>query len=141
MPDVQHIVAEASQESKQLSASLAACSHPPPLNSQEHADIEALCNKTFLTVSKGIFLLSQWKPSFDTIIATDAVAGEATDEALNRTSIADVVASVAAVAAAQSAETTSSEQASPNMIPLFLAADNKEDHSELKEEHKNMINV
>ena len=139
MPDVQHIVAEASQESKQLSASLAACSHPPPLNSQEHADIEVLCNKTFLTVSKGIFLLSQWKPSFDTIIATDAVAEEATDEALKRTSIADVVASAAAVAAAQSAET--GEQASPNMIPLLLAADNKEDDSELKEEHKNMVNV
>eukprot|EP01083_Nonionella_stella_P064440 167898_1 len=140
MPDVQHILAEASQESEQLSASLAAFSqHPPPLNSQEHVDIEAIYNKTFLTVSKGIFLLSQWKSSFDTIIATAAVAEKATEEALDGTSIADVVASAAAVAAAQSAET--GEQASPNMIPLLLAADNKEDDSELKEEHKNMVNV
>ncbi len=131
MPDIQKIATEATQETEHLAAavlSLTSQNQPLLTNSQEHANIEAMYNKTFLSVSKAIFLLSQWKSSFDATIAAASVAEKATEETLDGTSIADVVASAAAVAAAQSVEAAAVDQASStSMIPLLLDASNKEE--------------
>merc|ERR1712087_308886 len=112
-PDIQKIATEATQETEHLAAavvSLTSQNQPLLTNSQEHADIEAMYNKTFLSVSKAIFLLSQWKSSFDATITASSVAEKATEETLDGTSIADVVASAAAVAAAQSVEAAAVDQ-------------------------------
>lgn len=126
MPDIKKYLNYAAQETDHLALSMAPLSQPPPVNSQEHANIESLYNNTFLTVSKSIFLLSQWKSSFDAAINAAVVAEKATEEAL---------ISAAAVAAAQAAEavpetndsTHGDDQASSNMIPLLLAAETKDD--------------
>ena len=114
--DLHKIVNEFALEHNQLANAMSTIIAPPDHNSPEHVQIDALYNKTFLTVSKGIFLLSQWKSSFDSAVAATTVSEE-----LDSASIADVVASAAAVAAAQSAGT--GDQTSN--IALLLAAEGK----------------
>lgn len=96
-----------------------------------HDDILAVYEKTFLTLSKGIFLLSQWKISWDTACAgsvahalsTDAHHGTASNDVVDQ-AVADAVASAAAVAAA-SRTAAGEDSNSSNMIPLLLAAEAK----------------
>lgn len=131
--DLQKIGAAVTQETAELANTMSAIAGPPPHNSPEHVQIDALYNKTFHTISKGIFLLSELKTSFDAAV-TASIAEKATEEVLDSASIADVVASAAAVAAAQSAEVVvaaaaaggGNDQASSSMIPLLLAAESKE---------------
>ena len=136
--DLQKIAAEVAHETEQLSAATCSLAAPPTHNSPEHVQIDALYNKTFLTVSKGIFLLSQWKSSFDTTVNA-SLAEKATEEVLESASIADVVASAAAVAAAQSAEVAGGEQAQSNMIPLLLASEGKEGEPDPMEKDKEEV--
>ena len=106
--------------------------------------ILSLYEKTFLSMSKGIFLLSQWKASWDICIAaqakpkvppiSDNIQGATVAEPTNVPPIASlpdsaILASAAAVAAAQSVA-VSTEQSSPNMIPLLLAAQAKDSKKE-----------
>lgn len=134
--DLEKLGADISQETSQLAkimATIVTPLSPPHHSTPEHVQIEALYNKAFLSVSKGIFLLSQFKNSFDTAVTATMVAEKATEEVLDSASIADVVASAAAVAAAQSAEAAGvqvpagEDQASSNMIPLLLAAEGRDD--------------
>jgi hypothetical protein len=73
-------------------------------------------------LSKGLFLLSQFKASWDS-----AVAASVAQETVNDAGLAEAVASAAAVVAA-----SSEEQGTTNMIPLVLAADSKE-HENIEE--------
>jgi hypothetical protein len=79
-------------------------------------DISALYDKAFVSLSKGLFLLSQFKASWDA-----AVAAAVAQETVNDAGLADAVASAAAVVAA-----ASEEQNTTNMVPLLLAAESKE---------------
>ncbi len=135
MTDLQKIGADVSGETAQLANAIISLTTPPLHNSQDHAQVEALYNKTFHTISKGIFLLSEMKSSFDAAVNNASIAEKATEEVLESASIADVVASAAAVAAAQSAEVAAAaavtnggdEQASSTMIPsILLPPDGKE---------------
>ena len=78
-------------------------------------DITSLYEKAFLSMSKGIFLLSQWKASWDSAIAA-AVAQESDG------GLADAVASAAAVVAVAS---EGQDQNTTGMIPLILAAESE----------------
>lgn len=143
--DLQRITHEVSQETMQLASTVSSLGEVPfNINTQDHAQILGMYEKTFVSISKGIFLLSQWKSSWDSAVAA-AAAEKATEQALDGSTIvdavssADVVASAAAVAAAQS---VSGDQNSSNMIPLLLAANNNdkrdietEDDVDLKVEH------
>jgi len=101
-------------------------------------DIAALYDKAFLSLSKTIFLLGQWKESWDS-----AVAAAVAQETVNDPSLADVVASAAAVAASTNANTSESqgESTTTNMMPLLLAAEQKGDNESvagtLKKEETN----
>lgn len=86
-------------------------------------DIPALYDKAFNSLSKSIYLLSQWKQSWDSVIAA-AVAQETVADP----SLVDAVASAAAVAAA--AATDSQD----NMASLLLAADQRKDGEKASEE-------
>ncbi|CAJ1950860.1 unnamed protein product [Cylindrotheca closterium] len=79
-------------------------------------DIPALYDKAFNSLSKSIYLLSQWKQSWDSVIAA-AVAQETVADP----SLVDAVASAAAVAAAAATESQD------NMASLLLAADQRKD--------------
>ena len=85
-------------------------------------DISALYDKAFVSLSKGLFLLTQFKASWDA-----AVAAAVAQEAVNDVGLADAVASAAAVVAA-----SSEEQGTTNMMPLLLAAESK-DHKKSEE--------
>ena len=85
---------------------------PCDVNSQEHTHILGLYEKAFVSISKGIFLLNQWKASWDSVIA-NAAAEKSAEHFPN----ADVIASAAAVAAAQS---VSNEQNSSDYVPLLM---------------------
>lgn len=128
--DLQRITHEVSQETMHLANTVASLVEIPHLNSQVNAQILAMYEKTFVSISKGIFLLSQWKSSWDSapsiaIANEHELDGNAIADAV---ASADVVASAAAVAAAQS---VSEDQNSSNMIPLLLAANKKDgDRSE-----------
>lgn len=102
---------------------------PPPASE----DINALYYKAFQSMYKSIFLLSQWKSSWDTTLlaATDTVA----DPSLN-----DAVASAAAVVAASMTNTINNTTPAPamllcdgqdpnpnSMVSLLLAADKSND--------------
>eukprot|EP00551_Chaetoceros_affinis_P007671 CAMPEP_0203665826 /NCGR_PEP_ID=MMETSP0090-20130426/2982_1 /ASSEMBLY_ACC=CAM_ASM_001088 /TAXON_ID=426623 /ORGANISM="Chaetoceros affinis, Strain CCMP159" /LENGTH=493 /DNA_ID=CAMNT_0050529525 /DNA_START=459 /DNA_END=1940 /DNA_ORIENTATION=- len=144
--DLQRITQEVSQETVQLANTVSALGMNGTVgvggvpfhnlnmtvNAQDHAQILALYEKTFVSISKGIFLLNQWKSSWDSavVIATANTAGVgatavekvASEQVSSMTSVAgtantaanstpgiseavssaDVVASAAAVAAAQS---------------------------------------
>ena len=86
-------------------------------------DITTLYDKAFATLTKSVFLLSQWKASWDSAIAT-AVAHETVNDA----GLADAVASAAAVVAASSEPT----EGTTSMIPLLLAAESKGSKKEEK---------
>lgn len=85
-------------------------------------DISSLYEKAFMSMSKGMFLLSQWKASWDS-----AVAAAVAQETVNEAGLADAVASATAAAVVAAAE--GQDQ---SMIPLILAAESKE--AEKKEE-------
>lgn len=78
-------------------------------------DINALYEKAFRSMNKGIFLLCQWKQSWDSAIAA-AVAQESVDHGL-----ADAVASAAAVAAA------ASESQNANVSAMLTTTDDDVD--------------
>lgn len=78
-------------------------------------DVSVAYEKAYASMSKGIFLLTQWKASWDAAIAS-AVAQET----------ADAVASAAAVVAA-------GQDQNANMIPLLLAAEERKEAKEDKE--------
>lgn len=77
-------------------------------------DINSLYDKAFQSMHKSIFLLTQWKASWDAAIAAACAQETVGDDH----GLADAVASAAAVAAAAS-------EANPNMASLLLAADQK----------------
>jgi ferredoxin-like protein FixX len=77
-------------------------------------DINVLYDKAFTSLSRSIFLLTQWKQSWDSAIAA-AVA----QETVGDSSLADAVASAAAVAAAATDGTDN--------ISLLLAADQRKE--------------
>jgi hypothetical protein len=81
-------------------------------------------------LSKSIYLLSQWKQSWDSAIAA-AVA----QETVGDPSLADAVASAAAVVAAA---TDGQEANSQNMVSLLLAADQRKDGEDAKAEAENV---
>jgi hypothetical protein len=91
-------------------------------DADEHAtnpvDINALYDKAYSSMNKAIFLLSQWKTSWDAAIAAAVAQESITDHGL-----ADAVASAAAVAAA------ASESQNSNVASLLLAA-NDDDKKE-----------
>jgi hypothetical protein len=93
-------------------------------------DINALYDKAFHSLSKSIYLLSQWKQSWDSAIAA-AVA----QETVGDPSLADAVASAAAVVAAA---TDGQEANSQNMVSLLLAADQRKDGEDAKAEAENV---
>jgi hypothetical protein len=86
-------------------------------------DIPALYDKAFNSLSKSIYLLSQWKQSWDSVIAA-AVAQETVADQ----SLVDAVASAAAVAAAAASD------GQDNMASLLLAADQRKDGGEKQEQ-------
>lgn len=136
--DLQKIGQEVAQDTTNLANcmnAIGAGPSPPNPNTPQHIEMDAIYNKAFHTISKGIFLISEFKSSYDAAV-TASIAEKATEEVLESASIADVVASAAAVAAAQSAEVAAAaaggdavvaaaaggDQSSSNMIPLLLAA-------------------
>jgi len=96
MMDLQKIAEDCIHEIGHLSSIMSAYMAPPLHNTPEHIEIEEVYNKSFQSFTKGLFLLSQWKSSFDTAMVERTAGG-----VLQGSSIADVVASAAAVAAAQ----------------------------------------
>jgi len=96
-------------------------------NGESSEDVLALYEKASLSLSKGLYLLTQWKTSWDNAVAT-AVAQETVNEA----GLADpaAVASAAAVVAASEGQ---------SMIPLILAAESK--GQEKKEEGGEIFSV
>lgn len=91
----------------------------PHISSATSEDINALYDKAMTSLSKSVYLLTQWKHSWDSAIAA-AVA----QETVGDPSLAEAVASAAAVvaAAADGQDSTTS-----NMVSLLLAADQKDD--------------
>ena len=80
-------------------------------------DINGLYDKAFESLSKSVYLLTQWKQSWDSAIAA-AVA----QESVGDPSLADAVASAAAVVAAAA---DGQDSSAPNMVSLLLAADQR----------------
>mmetsp|Transcript_9693 Transcript_9693/g.13705 ORF Transcript_9693/g.13705 Transcript_9693/m.13705 type:complete len:419 (-) Transcript_9693:166-1422(-) len=105
--DLQTCVQEAAQDTERL------------VTASE--DITNLYDKAFGSVKKSLYLLSQWKASWDAAIAA-AVA----QETVNDAGLADAVASAAAVVAAAGLE---SQENSANMIALLSAAEAKGDNN------------
>lgn len=83
---------------------------PPGLLPTTSEDINALYDKAYRSLNKGVYLLCQWKQSWDSAIAA-AVAQESVDQGL-----AEAVASAAAVAAA-----ASENQSNQQMASLLMA--------------------
>jgi len=83
-------------------------------------DISALYHRAFQSLNKSIYLLTQWKASWDAAIA-------AAQETVADPTLADAVASAAAVAAASSSAVADAVDASSsnNMVSLLLAADDQ----------------
>lgn len=79
-------------------------------------DINTLYHKAFQGLNKTIFLLTQWKASWDAAIA-------AAHETVADSSLADAVASAAALAASDGQHSNSD-----NMVSLLLAADKRKDN-------------
>ena len=133
--DLQKITHEVSQETMQLANAVSVIN----INPQEHAQILALYERTFVSISKGIFLLSQWKSSWDT-----ALANSAAEKALDGNAIADAVASAAVVASAAAvaaAQSVSGDQSSSNMIRLLLAADKKPKYGDDEDDKPEIFGV
>jgi len=100
----------------------------PPSNE----DINTLYNKAFQTMNKAIFLLSQWKASWDAAVSS-------TNETVADPSLADAVASAAAVVAAASSAPASAEtpvDQNSNMVSLLLEADK---HNDQQHEHHEQL--
>jgi len=70
------------------------------INSNSHSATLTLYKKTFLSMSQAIFLLSQWKRSWDDAVVTAAAKKVTMEHSFDSGVFADVVASAAAVAAA-----------------------------------------
>lgn len=137
--DLQKITHEVFQDTSQLANTVNSLTEiPSNVASQDHAHILAIYEKTFVSISKGIFLLSQWKASWDATVANAAAEKTAEEHALEGSSMAvagaDVVASAAAVAAAQSV--ANGEQNSSNMIPLLLSSNKEQGDMGLKPDHE-----
>lgn len=132
--DLQKITQEVSQDTCALNNTIASLHEMPHSSSNENAHILAMYEKTFVSMSKGIFLLNQWKLSWDAAIGDhhEDLNGHGISDAV---ASADVVASAAAVAAAQSAVSTGMpgtgggdvDQNSSNMIPMLLASNQRDD--------------
>jgi hypothetical protein len=103
---------EATNAAVDASTSILSGDHPP-----SSEDISALYDKAFHSLSKSVYLLTQWKQSWDAAIAA-AVA----QETVGDPSLADAVASAAAVVAAA---TDGQDSNSQNMVSLLLAADQR----------------
>jgi hypothetical protein len=88
------------------------------LDANTSEDINVLYSKAFMTLNSNIFLLTQWKASWDAAISA---ANQMADP-----SLADAVASAAAVVAAAA---DGSDQGSGNntMVSLLLAADRRKE--------------
>lgn len=114
-------VEEAANAAVEASTSLLNGAGPPPPPAASSEDINDLYDKAFHSLSKSIYLLSQWKQSWDAAIAA-AVA----QETVNDPSLADAVASAAAVVAA--AADGSEAASTTNMVSLLLAADQRKEH-------------
>lgn len=113
-------VEEAANAAVEASTSMLNGGSPPnPPASSE--DINALYDKAFGSLSKSVYLLTQWKQSWDSAIAA-AVAHETVGDP----SLAEAVASAAAVVAAANDEQDTN---SNNMVSLLLAADQRKDGS------------
>jgi hypothetical protein len=93
--DLQKITQEVSNDTMQLTNTISSLNEIPHSNSAKNAQILSMYEKTFVSISKGIFLLNQWKISWDAAVTNHH---DISDAVVN----ADVVASAAAVAAAQS---------------------------------------
>lgn len=102
------------------SHSIAATSPQPPPSLPSNEDINVLYEKTFASLSRSVFLLTQWKQSWDAAIAA-AVARETVGDP----SLADAVASAAAVVALGA---DGPEANSANMASLLMAADQRKDN-------------
>jgi hypothetical protein len=95
-------------------------------------EINSIYQKAFHSLSKSIFLLTQWKASWDAAI-------EAAHETVADPSLADAVASAAAVAAATTVPEimgdNGSGDPSSNMATLLMAAnDERNDHDDDEED-------
>lgn len=112
--DLQKIAEDCNRGIDHLASAISTYVTPPLHNSPEHIEIEEIYNKSFQSFTKGLFLLSQWKSSFD---LTMTMAEKTDGGVLEGTSIADVVASAAAVAAAQAYDSTTGEH-----LPMGLGA-------------------
>jgi hypothetical protein len=95
--------------------------HEPAATTSE--DINVLYDKAFMSMNKAIFLLTQWKHSWDAAIAAAVAQETVTDHGL-----AEAVASAAAVAAA------ASEGQNSNVASLLLAANGKKDDGKKEDE-------
>jgi|Transcript_27270 hypothetical protein len=90
------------------------------------ATVGDLYEKALLSLSKCIFLLSQWKLSWDATSPESASSGSGA-EGISMDAVNDAVASAAAAVAAHAA---GQDQNSSSMIPLLLAAEAKGDSKE-----------
>jgi hypothetical protein len=90
-------------------------------------DINALYDKAFRSMNKGIYLLCQWKQSWDAAIAA-AVAQESVDH-----SLADAVASAAAVAAAAASESQN------DSVTSLLGMPSSTDRKDIKKEEQDAM--
>ena len=102
--DLKSITIDSSQQANQLKITVDSISGTglSSMNSVENSIILSMYEKIFHSMSKGIFLLSQWKSSWDSaIVALDSQKTPVNNSLLDSSTIADVVASAAAVAAAQ----------------------------------------
>ena len=127
--DLQTITSDVSHETNALSRAVTAAEPLRSVSPEDHTSILALYEKTFLSMSKGIFLLSQWKSSWDACVAAAAAEKQASEQQvmLDGTSIlATAVASAAAVAAAQQSTPEAQQHSQNPMIPLLLST-NKDD--------------
>lgn len=138
--DLQRITQEVTNETNVLANAI---SNP---NHQEHTNIMAMYEKTFLSMSKGIFLLSQWKSSWDSAVASAVAEKTASEQAdavadgaiLDGNVIADAVASAAAVAAAQTPTATTATTSS-NMVPLLIAAHATSTNADQQDNDQNTV--
>lgn len=108
--DLQKITQEVSHDTMQLTNTVETFNEMlPHVHSEDNTQILAMYEKTFVTISKGIFLLNQWKLSWDAAVAT--ASGEHNHHNIDSAvANADVVASAAAVAAAQTSVSEDSNQ-------------------------------
>jgi len=84
--DLQRITREAYAGANHLSISLS--SSPPAPTEEQHSQALALYQKTFLKMSQAIFLLSQWKSSWDeALLAAAAVAVESQTSTTTTTTV------------------------------------------------------